>query len=74
MKMDVIATTRRSVAVVLALAGVLFFVLLAWIGGELHYGNCVAGAEARHPVTYRAGAAVEDTQRVEAIDGCSRWP
>ena len=41
MKMDVIATTKRSVAIVLALVVVIGLLLLAWIGSELHYSNCL---------------------------------
>ena len=82
MKMDVTARTQRSVAVVACLAALLFFVLLAWIGGELHYRNCVTEAELRYPVAYRQGGegaageiASEDlASRDDAIAGCSRWP
>ena len=41
MKMDVIATTRRSVAVALGLIVVIGLLLMAWIGSELHYSNCL---------------------------------
>jgi hypothetical protein len=41
MKMDVIATTKRSVAIALGLVLVIGLLLLAWIGSELHYGNCL---------------------------------
>ena len=27
--------------------------LLAWIGGEMHYRNCLANVELRYPVAYR---------------------
>jgi hypothetical protein len=73
MKMDVTATTKRSVAIAVALAGILVILLLAWIGGELHYRNCVADAELRHQV--RAGSVDADlAARAEAVDGCSRRP
>jgi hypothetical protein len=39
--MDVIATTKRSVAIALGLVLVIGLLLLAWIGSELHYGNCL---------------------------------
>ena len=29
--------------------------LLAWIGGELHYGNCLTSAELHYPVAYEPG-------------------
>jgi hypothetical protein len=41
MKMDVIATTKRSVAIALGLVLVIGLLLLAWIGSELHYSNCL---------------------------------
>ena len=41
MKMDVIATTKRSVAIALGLVVVIGLLLMAWIGSELHYGNCL---------------------------------
>jgi hypothetical protein len=41
MKMDVIATTKRSVAIALALIVVIGLLLMAWIGSELHYSNCL---------------------------------
>jgi hypothetical protein len=45
MKMDVIATTRRSVAAVLGIVFVVGLLLLAWIGSELHYSNCLTKQE-----------------------------
>lgn len=29
--------------------------LLTWIGGELHYRNCLTSAELRYPVAYQQG-------------------
>lgn len=38
-------------ALAIALGAILVaFCLLAWIGGEVHYRNCLTGAELRHPV------------------------
>jgi hypothetical protein len=45
MKMEAIATTKRSVAIVLALVTVVALLLLAWIGSELHYANCLTKQE-----------------------------
>jgi hypothetical protein len=45
MKMEAIATTKRSVAIVLALVTVIALLLVAWIGGELRYGNCLKKEE-----------------------------
>jgi hypothetical protein len=74
MKMDVIASVSRAAALALALVAVILVMLLGWIGGELHYGNCVARAEARYPIAYEGGRIVGGTTRTDAIDGCSRWP
>ena len=41
MKMEVVATTKRSVAIVLGLVVVIGLLLMAWIGSELHYNNCL---------------------------------
>ncbi len=41
MKMDVIATTKRSVAIALGLILVIGLLLMAWIGSEFHYNNCL---------------------------------
>lgn len=34
-------------------AGVVGVLLLAWIGGEIHYRNCITEAELRNPVAAR---------------------
>jgi hypothetical protein len=41
MKMEAVATTKRSVAIVLGLVVVIGLLLMAWIGSELHYANCL---------------------------------
>jgi hypothetical protein len=41
MKMDVIAKTSRSVAIALGVIVVVGLLLVAWIGSELHYNNCL---------------------------------
>lgn len=41
MKMEAVATTKRSVAIVLGLVVVIGLLLMAWIGSELHYNNCL---------------------------------
>ena len=64
--------------------------LLAWIGGELHYRNCLQGVELRYPVAYQQPTSRTETQfgigpqphfvfyekpqRDRAISSCSRWP
>jgi len=70
-------------ALVLALVT---FASLVGIGGELHYRNCLQGAELRYPVAYQPGpenrfadpnahfAFYEKAQRDQVISGCSRWP
>jgi hypothetical protein len=73
-QMDVVATTKRSVAVVGAVAGVLLLLLLAWIGGESHYRSCLTHAELTHPVAVGEAPSPASREREEAIDGCSRMP
>ncbi len=41
MQMDVVATTKRSVAIALGIIVVVGLLLMAWIGSELHYNNCL---------------------------------
>jgi len=70
--MDVTATVKRSAAIAIGVAGLIVVLLLFWIGGELHYRNCLAEVELKHPVALNeAGRASE---REDAIDSCSRWP
>ncbi|HWO16967.1 MAG TPA: hypothetical protein VNM89_09685 [Solirubrobacterales bacterium] len=47
---------RTAVAAVAALAVVVALLLLGWIGGELHYRNCLANVELRYPVAYQQAA------------------
>lgn len=59
---------------------------LAWIGGEMHYRNCLQSVELRYPVSYQSGpenqyadprahfAFYKKAQRDQAISSCSRWP
>ncbi len=75
------ATIAVSVAVIAAI------VLLAWIGGELHYRNCLAEAELKNPngfayaapdprtpgaIGYLTPTRLDD--RAAAADSCSRVP
>lgn len=64
--------------------------LLAWIGGELHYRNCLQAADLRYPVAFQQPTSETETQfgigpqphfvfhdeenRSGAISNCSRWP
>ena len=45
MKMDVRATIGRTAAILLGIVVVLIIFCLAWIGGELHYNNCLEQAQ-----------------------------
>ncbi len=58
MQMEVIATTKRLAAVALGLIVVIGLLLMAWIGSELHYGNCLT----KEDLAGRDGSA------------CSRFP
>lgn len=73
MKMDVgLSLPKIALAAIVAFALALL-VLLAWQGGEDHYGNCLEKVAIQHPPTLHAGAA-EVAARESALDGCSRWP
>jgi hypothetical protein len=72
-KMDVTATIKRSAAIAVGIAGLIFIVLMFWIGGELHYRNCLAEVELKHPVVATQSESIV-SEREDAIDSCSRWP
>ena len=72
-KMDVTATIKRSAAIAIGVAGLIVVLLLFWIGGELHYRNCLAEVELKHPVALKQTAA-QVSEREDAINSCSRWP
>lgn len=73
-----------------ALAGALLVVslfiagALAWTASELHYGNCLDAAQARHPdalinpieqeITVPKEARKARKDRIAAVRGCSRVP
>jgi hypothetical protein len=80
----------QKLALAVAIAALVFACLLAWIGGELHYRNCLESATARYPVAFQQPTDKTDTQfgigpqphfvftdedeREEAIAACSRSP
>ena len=66
MKMLTQVSLPRAVSAALAVFAILLLVLLAWIGGEAHYGNCLEKASIVH--------AGNEAARSEAVDSCSRWP
>jgi hypothetical protein len=79
MKMEVsLEGVSWAVAAALGAAAVIAIVLLAWIGGELHYRSCITAADLRYPATAGSGggpaARLERERRDAAIGGCSRWP
>ena len=55
-KMDVTATIKRSAAIAIGVAGLIVVLLLFWIGGELHYRNCLEEVELKHPVALKQTA------------------
>jgi hypothetical protein len=71
--MDVTATVKRSAAIAIAIGGLMVVLLLFWIGGELHYRNCLDEVGLEHPVALQETAA-QASEREVAIDACSRWP
>ena len=80
------APARSAPFALLALAVVAGLLALGWIGGELHYRNCLQSVELRYPVAYQPGpensfadphahfSFYERTERDQAIANCSRWP
>jgi hypothetical protein len=52
---------RRRVGIALiaaaSVAAVAILALLAWIGGEMHYRNCLSSVEMHYPVAYHEVAA-----------------
>jgi hypothetical protein len=73
MKMDVNVSLPKVAVVAVAVIAVLFVVLLAWIGGEAHYGNCLEKVALQHPASAQVRPA-EVAAREDAISSCSRWP
>ncbi|MFI5028335.1 MAG: hypothetical protein ACHQCF_05050 [Solirubrobacterales bacterium] len=73
MKMDVNVSLHRAAVVAIAVVAVLLVVLMAWIGGEAHYGNCLEKAALQYPVSSRMDPS-QGAAREAAISSCSRWP
>jgi hypothetical protein len=71
--MDVTATIKRSAAIAIGIAGLIVVLILVWIGGELHYRNCLEEVELKHPIALKQTAA-QTGEREDSIDSCSRWP
>ena len=91
---DAITTSRaadaiadRRVAIAVTIAVIAAVALLAWIGGELHYRNCLAKAELENPHGFAYVAPNPDNPgsvgyltptRLEesagAADACTRVP
>jgi hypothetical protein len=76
MKMDVgISLPKLAIAAIAAIA-IAFVVLLAWIGGEQHYGNCLEKVAIEHPLPIATAGSGNEQQaaREDAVSSCSRWP
>jgi hypothetical protein len=73
MKMDVNVSLPKAAVVAVAIVAIALVVLLAWIGGEAHYRNCLEKAGLEYPSTSRVDPGRE-AARLEAISSCSRWP
>lgn len=56
--MEVTPSLPKVALAAIAVVVVLFLAALGWIGGELHYSNCIAEAELEG----------------QATASCSRWP
>jgi hypothetical protein len=72
--MDVVATTKRSVAIALGVIVLVIVLLLAWIGGEQHYRGCLDQVALEYPVGAEGQPSGGAAAREDAIDDCSRWP
>ena len=73
----------KVLATVAVVLGLLLVAGVAWTAAELHYGNCIAAAQARHPVPVQTelqrlngsrGAVEAQRRQVAAVNGCSRLP
>jgi hypothetical protein len=71
--MDVNVSLRKAAVVAIAVVTIAFALLLAWIGGEAHYGNCLEKAAVQYPASSQA-SPTEEAAREDAISSCSRWP
>jgi hypothetical protein len=56
--MDVNVALPKAALIAIAIVVVVGLALMVWIGGEIHYGNCIAQAELEG----------------ETVANCSRWP
>jgi hypothetical protein len=76
MKMDVGISLPKVALVAIAAFAIALVALLAWIGGEAHYGNCLEKAAIEHPLPLATGGPGNPPQvaREEAVSSCSRWP
>jgi hypothetical protein len=70
MKMEVSVALPKLAIAAIAVVAILVVVLLARIGGEAHYGNCLEKVALEYPPTSRAEPA-RDAEREDAIDDCS---
>ena len=71
-KMDVGVSLPRIAIVSIVIVVVLVLALLAWIGGELHYGNCLTKAELEARTPAGGGQALASGETPGS--GCSVLP
>lgn len=78
-------SVNKVTGVLLLVVAVASVAALAWIGSSLHYGSCVAAAEARTPIgppsmiqdaygEFQGQASPSTRARRAAVEGCSRLP
>jgi hypothetical protein len=81
---------RAAIYVSVGLLSCLALLAVSWLGGEIHYRNCLNAVELRYPVAYRQATSETNLNfkigpqpgfdfynqagRDNAIDSCSRWP
>jgi hypothetical protein len=68
--MDVGISLPKLAIAAIAVTVVIFIVLLAWIGGEMHYRNCIAHDELIANTSQAGNHAAE----LPNGSDCSRWP
>lgn len=71
-KMDVGVSLPRVAIVAICVVALVVVALLAWIGGELHYGNCLTRAEMEARPSLPTGHAL--VAEPAPGSGCSRLP
>lgn len=68
-----VTVPRPAIVVALVIATLGLFTML-WIGGEMHYENCVTAAQAEVRSASGSAGAARGGELENRIEGCSRLP